>query len=127
MNTSVGEDQKPFGIIGDLESDELRSFLFRVKCNVCRDYFVLCPPRKNLEANLWNHIINLKHVKAVDDLREKATLAALLTRQRGRPSRSASTTEGSQQSLHAWFSPSSETCQSTSSSTSLESVMSCLY
>jgi hypothetical protein len=68
MNASIGDDQKPFVVIGDLESDELQSFLFRVKCNACRDYFVFCPPRKNLEANLRNHVISLKHIKAVDDL-----------------------------------------------------------
>jgi hypothetical protein len=86
VNASVGEDQKPFMVIGDLESDELQSFLFRVKCNVCRDYFVLCPPRKNLKANLWNHVISLKHIKAVDGrkphlrpflLDDKADLAGL--------------------------------------------------
>ena len=96
VNAIVGEDQKPFVIIGDLEFDELRPFLFRVKCNVCHDYFIFYPPRKNLKANLWNHVISLKHIKAVDDLREKATPVALLTGQRGRPSRSASTIEGSQ-------------------------------
>ena len=123
MNASVGEDQKPFVVIGDLKSNELRLFLFRVKCNVYCDYFVLCPLRKNLEANLQNHVISLIHIKVVDDLWEKATPATLLTRRQGRPSKSASTIEGSQQSLQAWFSPSSKTSQSTSSSTSLESIM----
>jgi hypothetical protein len=68
LNEDIGEEKKTFDVIGDLNSEEVRSFWFRVKCNFCGDYFMLCPPKKNLEVNLRNHVNGLKHSKILEDL-----------------------------------------------------------
>jgi hypothetical protein len=57
---------------------------------------MLYPPKKNLEVNLRNHVNNLKHSKIMDDHLLKARCSALLSGRRGRPAKSASTTESSQ-------------------------------
>jgi hypothetical protein len=104
LNEDIGGEKKTFDVIGDLNSEEVRSFWFRVKCNFCGDYFMLCPPKKNLEVNLRNHVNGLKHSKILDDHLLKAESSTLLSGQRSRPTKSASTTESSQQSLYTWFS-----------------------
>jgi hypothetical protein len=74
VNTSCEEH-----VIGDLYSDELHSFWFRMNYNFCSDYFMLYPPKKNLEANLLNRINSLKHTKAMDDQWEKTKGSLLLS------------------------------------------------
>jgi hypothetical protein len=108
LNEDIGGEKKTFDVIGDLNSEEVRSFWFRVKCNFCGDYFMLCPPKKNLEVNLRNHVNDLKHPKILDDHLLKAGSSALLNGRQGRPVKSASTTESSEQSLHTWFSNASK-------------------
>jgi hypothetical protein len=104
LNEDIGGEKKTFDVIGDLNSEEVRSFWFRMKCNFCGDYFMLCPPKKNPEVNLRNHVNGLKHSKILDDHLLKAESSTLLSGQRSRPTKSASTTESSQQSLYTWFS-----------------------
>ena len=61
-----------------------------MKCLFCNDFFQLCLPKKNLDANLMNCLSGTKHTKCTDDavnpiLQEQAS--ALSTGKRGRPSR----------------------------------------
>jgi hypothetical protein len=51
-----------FVAIGDHEGDSIKSFWHKVRCKVCGDLFQLCPPKKNLAANLTNHVMGIKHV-----------------------------------------------------------------
>jgi hypothetical protein len=41
LNEDIGGVKKTLDVIGDLNSEEVRSFWFRVKCNFCGDYFML--------------------------------------------------------------------------------------
>jgi ribosomal protein S27E len=108
LNEDIGGEKKTFDVIGDLNSEEVRSFWLRVKCNFCGNYFMLCPPEKNLEVNLKNHVNSLKHSKISDDHLLKAGSSALLSGRRGRLAKSTSTTKSSQQSLYTWFSNASK-------------------
>jgi hypothetical protein len=73
-------------------------------CRLCGDFFQLCPPKKNLQANLMNHLEGLKHSKLVVDCSNstRSNSSALSTRRRGRPSKSAGTVQN-QANLHGWF------------------------
>ena len=61
--------QKPFYVVGDTTANgfKYRSYWFKVQCRVCGDFFQLCPPKRNLLANLNNHLHGLKHLKVVSD------------------------------------------------------------
>ena len=50
-----------------------------MKCNFCVDFFMLCPPKKNLEVNLRYHINGLKYSKAVDEHFNKGGGLAILS------------------------------------------------
>ena len=47
VNNSI--DNKPFVLVGD---PEVKSFWFKVRCIFYGNFLSLCPPKKNLEANL---------------------------------------------------------------------------
>lgn len=83
---------KPFFIVGDRTSTGFKFCLyhFKVCCCLCGDFFQLCPPKKNLEANLINHIQGYKHKKAISDSStfRKSASSAISTRWHGQPSRS---------------------------------------
>ena len=66
LNEDIGGEKKTFDVIRDLNSKEVQSFQFRMECNFYRDYFMLYPPKKNLEVNLRNHANGLKHSKILD-------------------------------------------------------------
>jgi len=74
-------------------------------CSYCRDCFHLCPPKRNLEANLKNHLGGACHAEAVEkDLAAKGARITLMTGKRGRPSKSSGTSSASnQKSIHDWF------------------------
>jgi hypothetical protein len=83
---------KPFFIVGNRTSNGFKFCLyhFKVCCCLCGDFFQLCPLKKNLEANLINHIQGYKHKKAISDsstFRISAS-SAISTRWHGQPSRS---------------------------------------
>ena len=67
LNVDIGSKKKTFVVIGDVESLEVCSKWFRIKCLYCGEYFQLCLLKKNLESNLQNHVNELKYSKAVDD------------------------------------------------------------
>jgi hypothetical protein len=102
VNADIGSKKKTFVVIGDVESLDVCSKWFRIKCLYCGEYFQLCPPKKNVESNLQNHVNELKHSKAVDDHCIKGAGNAFLTGRPGRPSKSSNSADGSQQSLHVW-------------------------
>ena len=79
LNFDIGGGKKTFDVFGDLNFDEIRSFWFRVKCNFSANFFMLCPPKKNLEVNLKNHINGLKHSKAIDEHLNKGGGSAILS------------------------------------------------
>jgi hypothetical protein len=83
----------------------LKSFWYKVWCKLCGDLFQLCPPKKNLEGNLKNHLQGLKHCKVVEDAASGARSGtlALSTGRRGRPSASTRAVLGAQRGLHKWF------------------------
>lgn len=92
----------PFTVVGDVEIPNPKSFWFKVKCPYCRDLLSLCPPKKNLEANLENHIAGSKHMVAVEEANAKHSKSTALLS--GRPSRSGSTSAHSNQpDLHSWL------------------------
>lgn len=79
---------------------------FKVRCAICpKEIFQLCPPKRNLEANLFNHVQGVVHAKTLEDLNAKsAQRSPLSTGKRGKPSRSsASNGEASQKGLHSFF------------------------
>jgi hypothetical protein len=45
----------------------VKYFWYKVRCKYCNDILALCPPKKNLEANLQNHLGGTKHEKPVLD------------------------------------------------------------
>jgi hypothetical protein len=61
-----GGGKEPFHHVGDPNADDLKSFWYKVRCHFCGDLLQLCPPKKNLEANLRNHLGGTKHAMAED-------------------------------------------------------------
>ena len=55
-NTIDGKE--PYYIVGDLDSDgfEHRFYWFKLRCRFYRDFFQLCPLKKNLLINLQNYL-----------------------------------------------------------------------
>lgn len=48
-------------MIGDPLTDDMKSLRYKVKFKLCGNLFQLCPPKKNLEANLLNPLEGIKH------------------------------------------------------------------
>jgi hypothetical protein len=67
VNKDICAEGGPFVAIGDPEGDSIKSFWHKVRCKVCSDLFQLCPPKKNLAANLTNHVMGIKHVTKVEE------------------------------------------------------------
>lgn len=59
VNTTLPDGHKPFTILGNLEAEDTRCYWFKVRCQYCRDMMVMCPVKKNLDANLKNHVTGL--------------------------------------------------------------------
>ena len=103
-NATLPSGHKHFTILGNLEAKDTRCYWFKVKCQYCRDLFVLCPLKVNLEANLTNHVTSPKHKKAVEDVVKLQREPARSGRP-GQPSRSSTTScHSSQGDLHTWLS-----------------------
>jgi hypothetical protein len=65
VNDKSTSKTKPFTALGDPDSMDVKCFWYKVRCVYCNDVFTLCPPKKNLEVNLMNHIGGRKHEKIV--------------------------------------------------------------
>jgi hypothetical protein len=105
INKDICKDGGPFQAIGDPGALILKSFWYKVRYKVCGDIFQLCPPKKNLEANLSNHYMSIMHAMKLEEV-EKAKNSkgsALSTGWRGRPSLSSRLMLGNQADLHSWF------------------------
>ena len=61
----TGGGKEPFHHAGDPNADDLKSFEYKVRCHFCGDLLQLCPLKKNLEANLQNHLGGTKHAMAI--------------------------------------------------------------
>lgn len=104
VNRSIDERKPTFQLIGDPNDPIMKAFWFKVKCVICpNEVLQLCPPKRNLEANLMNHVHGVVHCKSVEDFQRKEG-SALSTGKRGRPSRpSASSSHSIQAGLHSFF------------------------
>ena len=70
VNQSLDLQKHTFKVVGDPEDPIMKSFWFKVKCLVCpKELFHLCPVKRNLEANLMNHVHGMVHAKAIEDLK----------------------------------------------------------
>jgi hypothetical protein len=128
VNTAAVDGIAIFVVVGDPDSQHLKSFWYKVHCKVCGDMMLLCPPKKNLKSNLEAHIHGLRHTKVVEvalALSRSASLA-LSTGRRGRPAASTRLVIGGQPSLHGWFKVSDLQTQSQSVSTATGQVPSIL-
>lgn len=105
VNAKSDSERSPFVIVGDVDSNQVKCFWVKVKCTYCFDFYQLCPPKKNLLANLENHIQGRKHCKAVeDDAAAMTQRLAATTGKRGRPSLSSGKrAQINQKDLHKWF------------------------
>jgi hypothetical protein len=97
--------------------------MFKVRCRICGEMMQLCPPRKNLRANLDMHLNSTKHLKALEDFERnsgKRSGGGISTKCRGRPSVGSRSSVGNQPDLHGWFkhAPSTTTSDSASVQTS---------
>jgi hypothetical protein len=52
FNDVQGDDGGTFVVIGPDQSQEIKSFWYKVRCKICSDIFMLCPVWKNLAAKL---------------------------------------------------------------------------
>jgi hypothetical protein len=96
VNRDICVEGGPFVAIGDHEGDSIKSFWHKVRCKVCGDLFQLCPPKKNLVANLTNHVMGIKYVTKVEEAARPGHLSgsAISTGRRGRPTTSSRNTLG---------------------------------
>ena len=83
LNVDIGRENKTFDVIGDVNSNERRSFWFKMKYNLCVDFLMFCPPKKNQEVDLRNHINDLKHLKAANEHLNKDGGSTLLSGRQG--------------------------------------------
>ena len=89
---------------GDVHNIELKSFWWKSKCVTCNDIFSLCPPKKNLEAILRNHVGGSRHAQKVLEISTSGK-GALRSGKRGRPTNSlGGSSQSNQRQLHAFFS-----------------------
>jgi hypothetical protein len=102
VNAPFAVNEQPFVLVGDLESLELKSFWYKVRCTFCNDFFQLCPPKKNMERNLNNHMEGTKHAKVVEDVLSNKGYATstLLIGQKGKPSTSSKGVSRNQRNLY---------------------------
>ena len=105
VNNSIDPKKPTFELIGDPNDSIMKSYWFKAKCLICpREVFQLCPPKRNLEANLMNHVHGVVHNKTLQDLQQRKDGVALSTGKRGRPSRtSTSSSQSVQTGLHTFF------------------------
>ena len=88
VNALAGAEDNTFVVLGDPTTLELKSFWYKVRCKLCGDLMQLCPPWKNLQANLEMHLNGFKDTKGVEDARansNRAVTGPTSSDQRGRP------------------------------------------
>jgi hypothetical protein len=98
--------KKPFAIVRDPNSEgfKMHSLWIKVLYICWREFYQLCPPKKNLRANLQNHVQGLRHAKLVSNANSSSKFKSLAvsTGCLGRPSRSISSVHN-QPDLSGWF------------------------
>ena len=67
LNDWKVEENRPFVLVGYYPNEDMKYWWYKICCKVYRDLFYLYPPKKNLAANLKNHVIGIKHLKALKD------------------------------------------------------------
>jgi hypothetical protein len=48
-NADEGLAQPSFDVVGDPDNAKLKSIWFRIKCQYCHDFLLLCPPQGGLQ------------------------------------------------------------------------------
>ena len=86
VNLDANSERPLFQVIGDPDSSKVKSLWFKMKCTYCSNFFQLCLPKKNLEANLMNHLGGTKHERRLEAL--SSIRFALSSGKKGRPNRS---------------------------------------
>jgi hypothetical protein len=67
VGNSMSADGGPFVLVDDSKIEQLKLFWYKTHYKICRDLFQLCPPKKNLQDNLDNHLQGLKHCKIMEE------------------------------------------------------------
>ena len=99
-NNKTNSKNKSF-VVGDVDFVDLKCFWMKIRCIYCSDVLTLCPSKKNLEANLQNHLQGTKHKKAIADGDMPMPIqTALSSRCKRRPSNSSSSLSPNQPDLH---------------------------
>ena len=107
INDSIFVDDPPLVVVGDVDYAQLKSFWYKVRCKFDGEIIYLCPTKRNLRANLENHLHGLIHTKCIHDRAmetnsDKGSIA-LSSGKRGRPTTRSRSTIGNQPDLHSWF------------------------
>jgi len=104
VNESLHPTQKTFLLIGgDPQTTDLKCFWWKAKCVSCNDLYSLCPPKKNLEANLRMHAGGSKHMEKVMQI-ANSEKASAMSGKHGRPAKSTrDSSYSSQKQLHPFF------------------------
>jgi hypothetical protein len=106
FNSTFLEGCHPFVLVGNPEVQDLPSFWYKVRCVHCHKFLQLCPPKRNLAANLQNHVEGTRHVAVVawDATQSKTSGQALSIGRKGHPSSSSTKSiVANQGSLYGWF------------------------
>lgn len=83
----------------------IKNFQVKAQCAYCNDFFVLCPHKRNLESQLWNHLGETKHNKVVYvEENGKGSSSAFRIGKCGLLSISNGSPGAMQFNLHSWFS-----------------------
>jgi hypothetical protein len=104
-NSTTESKKKPFVVLGDPNAVDVKCFWYKVRCIYCNDVLILYLPKKNLEANLQNHLRGTKHETIVVDADKlEPNRPALSIGRQGRLSNSFASLGPNQLDLHSWFS-----------------------
>ena len=80
VNESIDPDKPIFQLVGDPDDTLMKSYCFKVRCVIClKEVFQLCPPKRNLKANLLYHVHGVVHAKTLEDLNAKSAQGSALS------------------------------------------------
>ena len=104
VNNELDPNRETFELVGgDPHATELKSSWWKTKYVVCNELYTLCPPKKNLEANLKNHAGGTRHVEKLLEA-DKSRRSATTSGKQGRPTKSTvDSSNSSKRQLHAFF------------------------
>ena len=103
-NDELDPNCKTFELIGrDPFGTELKSFWWKTRYIFCNEFYSLCPPKKNLEVNLRNHIGGTRYAEKMMEA-TKGKQYPTISSKWGRPAKStADNSQSNQRQLHVFF------------------------